>query len=141
MGLLEITSKAPNRRKLYDILQKVYDLPNFGPATTTEYLREIMLEESRFIKVKREDTFTIPKGTRRNHNVIETLLWLVRVLKDKDKKECGFTSYSPPNIEWMLRIIIWADPDKKNEIFKRTTEDKQDKKLNLEDKIVKLDPK
>ena len=99
LGLLEITSKAPNRRKLYDILQKVYDLPNFGPATTTEYLREIMLEQSRFVKVKREETFTIPKGTSRNYNVIETLFWLIKVLKEKNKKESGFTSYAPPNLE------------------------------------------
>lgn len=142
LGLLEITSKAPNRRKLYDILQKVYDLPNFGPATTTEYLREIMVEESRFLKVKREDTFTIPKGTRRNYNVIETLHQLIKTLKDKNKKECGFTSYSPPNIEWMLRMIIWANPDKKEEIFKRSTENKSDnRKIFLEDKVVTLDPK
>ena len=40
--LLEIASKAPNRRKLYDILQKVYDLPNYGPAVTTDYLRELL---------------------------------------------------------------------------------------------------
>ena len=46
LGLLEVAQKAPNRRKLYDILQKVYDLPNFGPAVTTEYLRELMNEDS-----------------------------------------------------------------------------------------------
>ena len=58
-----------------------------------------MLEESRFVKVKREETFTIPKGTRRNYSVVETLHWLIKVLKENNKKECGFTSYSPPNIE------------------------------------------
>lgn len=100
-----------------------------------------MLEESRFIKVKREDTFTIPKGTRRNYNVIETLLWLIKVLKNNGKKECGFTSYAPPNIEWMLRMIIWANPEKKNEIFKRSIEDKSgNRKFLLEDKVVNLDP-
>ena len=42
----------------------------------------------------------------------------------------------------MLRIIIWADPDKKKEIFKRSIEDKSDnKKVLLEDKVVTLDPK
>ena len=122
-------------------MQKVYDLPNFGPATTTEYLREIMLQNSRFIKVKREETYTIPKGTRRNYNVIETLHWLIKILKEKGKKECGFTSYSPPNMEWMLRMIIWADPIKKKEIFKKSIEDKSDyRKIVLEDKIVILDP-
>lgn len=38
LKLAELTSKAPNRRKLYDIISKEYDLPNFGPCITTEYL-------------------------------------------------------------------------------------------------------
>jgi len=42
----------------------VYDLPNFGPAVTTEYLREIMKKDSSFVKVKRDQTHTIPKGDR-----------------------------------------------------------------------------
>ena len=84
----------------------MYDLPNFGPMITTDYLREIMQEHSNFLKVKRDETHTIPKGTRRNYNSIETLHWLMRILKDKGKKECGFTSYSTPNVEWMLRMII-----------------------------------
>ena len=77
---------------------------------TTDYLREIMKQHSRFIKVKREDTHTIPKGIRRNFASIPTLHLLIKTLKAKDKKECGFTSYCPPNVEWMLRIIIYVDP-------------------------------
>ena len=105
-----MAQKAPNRRKLYDILQKVYDLPNFGPAVTTEYLRTIMQKDSIFLKVKRDFTHPIPKGTRRNFNSIETLHMLIKTLKDKNKKECGFTTYAIPNLDWMLRMIIWADP-------------------------------
>ena len=70
LQLLEVAQKAPNRRKLYDILQKVYDLPNYGPMITTDYLREIMKAKSKFIKVKREETHTIPKGVRRNFRSI-----------------------------------------------------------------------
>ena len=74
--------------------------------------------------------------------MIETLHWLIKVLKEKNKKECGFTSYSPPNLEWMLRMIIWADPEKKKEIFKKSTENKSDyRKIVLEDKVVILDPR
>jgi len=55
-------------------------------------------------------------------------------LKSKGEKECGFTSYCPPNVEWMLRIIIWADPTQKPIIFKKATEDKKDRrKILLED--------
>jgi hypothetical protein len=77
---------------------------------TTDYLRDIMKEHSIYLKVKRSETHTIPKGTRRNYHSIETLHWLVLILKEKGQKECGFTSYSVPNLEWMLRMIIWADP-------------------------------
>ena len=31
-NLKEIASKAPTRKKLYHIIQKKYDLPNFGPV-------------------------------------------------------------------------------------------------------------
>ena len=77
---------------------------------TTDYLREIMKKDSLFLKVKRNETHTIPKGTRRNYNSLQTLHLLVKILKEKGKKECGFTSYAVPNVEWMLRMIIWADP-------------------------------
>ena len=43
---MDVASKAPTRRKLYDLLQKVYDLPNYGTAVTTEYLREVMKQDS-----------------------------------------------------------------------------------------------
>ena len=134
VSLFEVAQKAPNRRKLYDALQKVYDLPNYGPMITTDYLREIMKANSRFIKVKRSDTHTIPKGIRRNFSSITTLHWLVKLLKDKNLKECSFTSYSTPNVEWMLRIIIFVDPEQKANIFKKSVEDKSDhRKVQLED--------
>jgi len=134
LQLLEVAQKAPNRRKLYDILQKVYDLPNYGPMITTDYLREIMKAESKYLKVKREETHTVPKGVKRNFGSIDTLHRLINTLKEKKEKECGFTSYCPPNLEWMLRIIIWADPTQKTIIFKKSVEDKQDhRKIFLED--------
>ena len=137
----ELASKAPNRRKLYDILQKVYDLPNYGTAVTTDYLKDIMKENSVFLKVKRDQTHTIPKGTRRNFNSIDTLHWLVKVLREKGKPECGFTSWVIPNIEWMLRMIIWADPEQKPNICKTLVRDqKRSEKNNIEDKSVNIDP-
>ena len=53
---------------------------------TTSYLREIMKANSKYIKVKRESTHTIPKGVRRNFSSIETLHWLIKTLKKKNKK-------------------------------------------------------
>ena len=36
--VIDVVSRAPNRQKLYNVIQKVYDLPNFSPCITTEYL-------------------------------------------------------------------------------------------------------
>jgi hypothetical protein len=69
-----------------------------------------MKANSKFLKVKRSETHTIPKGVRRNFSSITTLHWLVNTLKEKGLNECGFTSYCIPNVEWMLRIIIFVDP-------------------------------
>ena len=100
-------------------MQKVYDLPNYGPMITTEYLREILKKDSLYIKVPREHTHTIPKGTKRNFNSIDTLNLLIKILEENNKKECGFNHFRVPNVEWMLRMIIWADPSKKHMIFKK----------------------
>jgi hypothetical protein len=81
-----------------------------------------MKKVSRFLKVKRDKTHTIPRGTRRNYNTVETLHMLIKTLKKEKKKECGFTTYSPPNLEWMLRMIIWADPSQKSVIFKKSVQ-------------------
>ena len=111
MKLLELTQKAPNRRTLYDVIQQVYDLPNYGPACTTEYLNEIRKPNSKYLKVERNLTNTIPKGTKRNFTSLETFDLFVKTLEKKGKKPCGFTHYAMPNIEWMLRMIIYVDPD------------------------------
>ncbi len=44
---------------------------------------------------------------------------LENTLASKGQKTTGFTHYALPNMEWMLRAIIWVDPDKKAEIFKK----------------------
>ena len=124
------------------MIQKVYDLPNFGPCLTMDYLKELKKPDCIYLKVKRNETHTIPKGTKRNYNSIETLHMLIKTLEKEGKKECGFTSYAVPNIEWMLRMTIWADPTQKDVIFKKSVEDKSHYRKNLlEDQTVNLDPK
>lgn len=42
----------------------------------------------------------------------------------------------------MLRMIIWADSEQKNIIFKKSIQDVRDlRKNNLEELIVQMDPK
>ena len=49
--VIDIVARAPNRRKLYDIIQKEYDLPNFGPCITTEYLKELSKPGCKYVRV------------------------------------------------------------------------------------------
>ena len=99
------------------MIQQVYDLPNFGPCITVSYLKELKKPDSKFLKVPRGETSPIPRGVRRNFDSLQTFVRLMRTLEAKGKKPCGFTTYALPNLLWMLRILIWADPDLKNEIF------------------------
>ena len=87
MKLLELTQKAPNRRTLYDVIQQVYDLPNYGPACTTEYLNEIRKPNSKYLKVERNLTNTIPKGTKRNFTSLETFDLFVKTLEKKGQRK------------------------------------------------------
>jgi hypothetical protein len=50
---------------------------------------------------------------------------LVTTLEEKGKKPCGFTPFVLPNIEWMLRMIIWADPSLKKQVIEKTTKNKK----------------
>ena len=84
--LKDISSKAPTRKKLYGICQKVYDLPNFGPSMSQEYLAEIIKPDSKYLKVMRSETHTIPKGQKRNWNSVDAFNLLVSTLHEKGKK-------------------------------------------------------
>ena len=84
----------------------MYDLPNYGPSVSKDYLKDLLNPDSTFLKVKRTETHPIPKGTRRNYTTTEALNILIKTLKAKGKNECGFNHYSTPNIDWMLRMII-----------------------------------
>ena len=109
-NLKDIMDRAGTRRRCYNIVQKVYDLPNFGPVITQDYLAELIKPVCSLLRVKRSKTHTIPKGRRRNWNSIDAFNLLVKTLEEKGKTPCGFTHFTLPNIEWMLRMIIWADP-------------------------------
>ncbi len=134
---------APTRKKLYYMIQSIYDLPNYGPVCSQEYLAELVKPDGKYLKVMRSETHTLPKGSRRNWNSIETFNLLVRTLDAKGKKPCGFTHFSLPNIEWMLRMIIWADPSLKSKIVEKTTSDSKGKTVRqqeIETKQVAVDP-
>ena len=142
--LKELSSKASTRKKLYRIVQKVYDLPNFGPEMSQEYLAELIKPECRYLKVLRSQTNTVPKGEKRNWSSVGAFNLLVKTLQEKGKKPCGFTHFAIPNIDWMLRIIIWADPSVKEQIIDRTTSNKRaqsTRQKEIESQQVAVDPK
>jgi hypothetical protein len=58
-------------------MQQIYDLPNFGPVISQEYLADLVKPESQYLRVLRTETHTIPKGQRRNWNSIDAFNLLV----------------------------------------------------------------
>ena len=119
--VVDIVSKAPTRRKLYDIIQKVYDLPNFGTCISTEYLKELSKPDCKYLRVERTKTSPIPKGVKRFWNSIEAFNHLCKILVKKKLNPTGFTHFAIPNLSWMVRMMIFVDPNTKKEIFKRMT--------------------
>jgi hypothetical protein len=109
-----------------------------------EYLAEQVKPDSKYLKVLRRETHTIPKGRKRNWNSIQAYELLVKTLREQEKKPCGFTHFCLPNIEWMLRMIIWADPELTDQIVNQTTKHTQGlthRQKEIENKQVAIDPK
>jgi hypothetical protein len=61
-------------------VQKVYDLPNFGPVISQDYLAELIKPDCSYLKVKRSQTHTIPKGQKKNWNSVDAFNLLVKTL-------------------------------------------------------------
>jgi hypothetical protein len=51
-----------------------------------EYLAEIIKPDSKYLKVMRSETHTIPKGQKRNWNSVDAFNLLVSTLHEKGKK-------------------------------------------------------
>ena len=79
--VVEIASKAPTRKKLYSIIQKEYDLANYGPCMTTEYLKEVLKPDCKWLRVPRSETSPIPKGVKRCFHSFEAFKLLCEVLE------------------------------------------------------------
>ena len=71
MGLGKLVTLAPTRRELYNLCSKEYDLPNYGPCITVDYLKEINKIESKFLKVPRNKTNKLPPAAKRFWNSLE----------------------------------------------------------------------
>ena len=83
----------------------------------------------------------MPKGSRRNWSSLEAFNKMTRVLQQKILETSGFTHFCMPNIEWMLRVIVWADPSLKEEIINaqvKNYKDERDKLIEQED--IQIDP-
>ena len=80
-------------------------------AITLDYLKDILKVKSSYFKIKREQTRTLGlAGVKKKFDAKKTLEILEILLKKKKQKPTGFTTWQPPCISWMLRIIIALEP-------------------------------
>ena len=98
MDLISLTKKVPNRRTLYAKIKRVYDLPKFSPTVSAEYLKKILTNEPNLLKVKREETFHVPKEECKRFRSKELFLMLEATLQEKGRNPTGFSERNIPDI-------------------------------------------
>jgi len=109
--LKEISEYAGSRTELYEKLSKHLDLPIIGPCISLDYLKLLLQYNCPYFKITREMTRTLPiKNFRKQFDAKKTLEILEKLLKNKKKKPTGFNPWTPPDLSWMLRVIIALEP-------------------------------
>jgi hypothetical protein len=93
IDLLKIAEYASNRTELYEKLSKVYDLPNLNGVVSLDYLKELINKDSKYFKIKRKLTRTLPvKNYRKVFDSKDTLKVLKKLLKKHNQKPSGFST-------------------------------------------------
>ena len=98
--------KAPNRKTLYEKIQRVYDLPKYSPNISMDYLTTVLTNGSDILKAPRKDTSHIPEEEVRRFRSRELFLLLEKTLMEKMLPPTGFTELNIPDIAWMLRMLV-----------------------------------
>ena len=94
------------------------------------------------MKVKRELTHHIPKKEAKRFRILDTFHKLEDLSIKKMKKKTGFNELNIPDISWMLRMLVYLDPNWKSEITKRVNNKyKKSKEKNWENIEIEVDEK
>ena len=95
--------------------------------------------KSPYYRISRSATRVLPiKNFKRSFDSKEILKYLEKILKGKDLKPTGFSPWNPPNLGWMLRVIIALKPEEEARIinFRKAKYTNLDKMLENCDKYI-----
>ena len=80
MDALTLSKKVPNRKTLYQKLQRLYDLPKYSPFISVKYLKRVLQGDQTMLRVKRDETFHVPKEEVKRFRSEELFLLLEKTL-------------------------------------------------------------
>jgi hypothetical protein len=122
IDITELNKRLGNKHEAYADASKLYYLPDFtSKAINVEFLKQIFyLDESN------PSIFAIPREKLILHDlpplrvelsVMRLLEKLEDILDELEMPSTGMSISSLPNEEWILRAIMFVDPDNKFQVF------------------------
>ncbi len=77
-----------------------------------DYLKALIKPDAPYYKITRDNTRTLPiTNYKRRFDAKKTLKILEKILVEKKLKPTGFNRWQPPDISWMLRLILYLKPE------------------------------
>ena len=127
----ELSVKIKNKSQLYDVLAKIYYLPDFGSrAVTKDYLMKHIYAQPQIFMLNRKQV--IQHHFRYyKFSALELLEILEEMLRQKGKKPTGLNPTCLPNIEWLMNAILALDISEPYELLQPKKEEKISYKLEV----------
>ena len=127
----ELSIKIKNKAQFYDILSKIFYLPNFNSrAITKDYLYKYLPKEPQIFTIKRLG-LTQHHFRFNRYCALELLEILNKMLKDKGKPPSGIEANALPNVEWLMNAILYLDNTDPFELLQAKKEEKVEYKLEV----------
>ncbi len=106
----EVVNHARKKFQLYNVLSKLYYLPEFNSkAVTREYLIYYTVPLIPIFVMKKEEV-TRHHFPFRKHTSAELLEFLDKILSQQNLPPTGLTVLSLPDQEWLRNAILHVDP-------------------------------
>ncbi len=128
----ELSIKIKNKSQLYDVLSKVYYLPELSSrAATTDYLRKYTDKEPQILMLKRKEI------TRHHYRyALELLELLENMLKIEKKYRTGIEAHALPNIDWLMDAILHLDPSDPHQLLQPKKEEMTTYQLEVNEELI-----
>lgn len=120
----ELAIKIKNKAQLYDVLAKIYYLPDQTcRAITKDYLLNYVQKDPQILMVPRK-TLIHHHFRFQKYSAPELLELLDKLLKSKGLKPSGLNMTTIPNVEWLMNTIMHVDPSDPYELLTTKKEEK-----------------